>query len=532
MPVLGIDVGSTNTKAVLAEVGPVTDGSGGLVRALRWASRPTPSDADALLALVVDLVREVLDGQRVRPEAIGVASMAETGVPLAADGRPLTPLLRWDGNRAAAEALALERRHGRAELFAATGVRPSAKVPLATWAWLGAHHPAVLAGMAGWAGAADVVALALSGALVTDHTLAGRTMAYRLPEVGAPPAPAFDAGLLATVGVRTDQVPRVAGPSSRGPGLGQVTTGLARHWTTTSRAVQDAGVPRGTPVVVAGHDHAVGTWAAGVRAPGDRGDSVGTAEAVLTVLDRRPDPSAVAAAGMSLVRTVGGRYDALLAGSSSAGAMLSRLREAGPRSDLSDVLAAALADMVADPAPTGVLVLPYLSGRQTPAPDPTARVRVLPETAPGPRLTRAVLEGLCLQARWMLAAQRDLAAGEKRAAADRSNAADGLTLGAEHPLTVLGGPVGAHSAWGRTKARVTPEPLRWVLAEEPVALGAALLAATRSGLLGDPDVLMAGTAPDAAPVLPASTSGPERPRAYDSTFTRFVAAALGAATDR
>ncbi|WP_035062583.1 FGGY family carbohydrate kinase, partial [Cellulomonas bogoriensis] len=126
---LGIDVGSTSTKAVLACVEGVEVGE------LAVASRPTPDQVTELLATVVAVVAEVL-GRGAVPDVVGVASMAETGAALDADARPLTPLLRWDGHRAGAQAEGLARTLGREELFARTGVRPAAKVPLATLAWL------------------------------------------------------------------------------------------------------------------------------------------------------------------------------------------------------------------------------------------------------------------------------------------------------------------------------------------------------------------------------------------------------------
>lgn len=495
---LGVDVGSTNTKVVLAEV------DDGTVVERSVASAPTPRDAPGLVAVVVSLAREALAGAAEPPAVIGVASMAETGVPLADDGTPLTDLLRWDGHRAGEQADALARDLGREALFAATGVRPSAKVPLATLAWLRDVHPDTHRATARWAGVADLVVLALTGDLVTDHTLAGRTMAHRLPVDGALPGPSFDADLLAAVGLGPGHLPRVASPREVAARLDPRRTGAA--WSGAAQALVDAGVPAGTPVVVAGHDHAVGTWAAGVRRPGERADSLGTAEAVLTVLAAPPAPAAVQRAGMSRVRTVDGRHDALLAGSSSAGAMLGWLRDRlavdGPGADTLDRhLDAALAAARADPRPTGVVVLPYLSGRQSPHPDPAARVHVEPG-ADGVLLTRAVLEGICLQARWMLDTQATLGGTDPTG-----------------PLTVLGAAL-AVPAWAWTKRRTTPGRIRDVTAAEPVATGAALLALVRAGVLGDVATLLRE-----APALPSE----DAPRAdvsdFDAAYRAFVDAA-------
>ncbi|MFC4615620.1 L-fuculokinase [Cellulomonas algicola] len=474
---LGVDVGTTNTKVALVDVT--------VPRVLAVASAPTPSPRDAATVLA-GLVARVLPAGPA-PVAVGIASMAETGVPLGPDGTPRGDWLRWDGHRAGAAAHALAARIGRADLFAATGVRASAKIPLATWEWLRSHDPDALhtaAGTCRWAGAADLVGLLLAGRLATDHTLAGRTGAYRLGRPGDLPS-AFDADLLAEVGLRPSQVPEVLAP---GELVGRVVDG----------PFTAAGLAAGTPVTIAGHDHPVGTWAAGVRRPGQAADSVGTAEAVCTILTSDPVPAPVAAAGMSLVRTVTGEHPALLAGSSSAGAAVGwwlRTRASGV--DV-DTLMAEVADL--GDSPLDLLVLPYVSGRQTPDPDPTATPRVLGavDGRSTAQATFGLLAGLALQARWMLDEQSRLAG-----------------TGAPSSVAVLGGPMTANPAWLRLKARVSPTALRLVAEAEPVAAGAALLAADRVGALDGAD--------PAIPSSPVPRTGPGAD--VVDALARFVAAA-------
>jgi xylulokinase len=465
---LGIDIGTTNTKAALVELG----GPEPQVRAV--ASAPTPEPAE-LEAVLLSLIRQTA-GRVGAPEAVGIASMAETGVPLGAGGEPLGPWLRWNSREAAAEADALARRLGRDDLIGATGVRPSAKVPLAKLAWLRAHRPGLRQAMASWSGVADLACYLMTGRLATDHTLAGRTMAYRLPGPGEPTAEAFDAGLLAEVGLRPEHLPAVVAPGAL--------AGRVR-----ARAFVDAGLADGTPVVVAGHDHAVGAYACGVRDPGDVADSVGTAEAVMTVVCGHPDPVLAGRAGMSAVVTVDGRRRALLAGSAGAGATIAWwLEHEGAGLEIFEI--------DPGPGPTGVLVLPYLSGRQTPSPDPAARLRVIgrqPGHSPA-ELGRALLEGLSLHARWMLTEQARLA-GEP----------------APPSVFLFGSPVASNPAWVRVKARTLPDGLRIVREPEPVAAGAALLAAVRAGC-AEPSRLRAEA---------VAGGGSE----YDAMFGAFVAAA-------
>ncbi|GAA3773899.1 FGGY family carbohydrate kinase [Plantactinospora mayteni] len=477
---VGIDLGTTNTKAALVAV----DESGVRVRAL--ASAPTP-EPDAVKPVLLALLRQVLRGAPA-PDAVGIASMAETGVPLGRSGEPLGPWLRWNSHPAGAEADELSRRLGRDHLVAATGVRPTGKVPLATWAWLRANRPDQWTEMAAWAGAADLVCHLLTGRLCTDHTLAGRTMAYRLPDPGRPVPDGFDADLLAEVGLRPEQLPTVVPPDGAAAPL-------------RDPDFVACGLRAGTPVVVAGHDHPVGAYAGGVREPGDVADSLGTAEAVLSVVAGAPDPIEVARAGMSSVVPVSGRHRAILAGSSSAGATVGWWLA----HESAGVTAAELFGRVLESGdrPSDVIVLPYLRGRQAPAPDPAARLRILgrrPAHTPAD-LARAMLEGLCLQTRWMLREQARLA---------------GRT--GPGTVTLLGGAVAGNPAWVRIKAHVLTDALRVVPADEPVAAGAALVAAVRAHRVG--------------PVVPALDwrPGPAVAGAgvdYDQPFARFVAAATG-----
>src|SRR4051812_29625653 len=443
---LGIDVGTTNIKVALTDVG----GADLTIRAV--ASAPTPAPA-RLAEVLAALIKHVL-ADRPPPDAIGIASMAETGVPLAADGAPVGDWLRWDGHRAGAEADELAGRLGWAELVRATGTRPGPKVPLATWLWLRRKEPERFAALARWAGVADFAGLLLTGRLATDHTLAGRTMAYRRPADGAALAERFDPDLLAEVGLRPDQLPDV------------VPAGV-------SGAVRESpftviGLRPGTPVTIAGHDHAVAAYGAGVRRPGEVADSIGTAEALLTIVATAPDPVAVGRAGMSSVVAVDGVTAAVLAGSAAAGALVQWWLEHDPARTPADELFAAVERL--GPAPVDVLVLPYLHGQQTPAPDPAARLLVPDGSRDGSgdgsgdepaRGAKAMLQALCLQARWILAEQARLA---------------GLPDGAAGPITVLGAPIVANPSWQRLKAAVGGRPLRLITEGEATAAGAALLA--------------------------------------------------------
>ncbi|MFV0254114.1 MAG: FGGY-family carbohydrate kinase [Beutenbergiaceae bacterium] len=472
---LGFDIGTTTSKVALIAV------DGPAVSEVSSASAPTPATAEELTDMTAALSRRVMGQRRARVDAVGVASMAESGVPVDRHGRALTPILRWDEGlgRQDAELLA----DLRADLFAATGVRLSAKTPLATWAWLRRTHGSTWAQMRRWLNIADLVVRDLTGASVTDHTLAGRTGGYRLPPRHGSPASTFDQQLLELVGLAPHRLPAVADPRQC---AAAVTSAAAGRYLLTG----------GTPVAVAGHDHQVAAWAAGVRRPGQCADSLGTAEAVLSLVSERPPPASVAAAGMSLTRTPAGIHDAVVGGSATAGAALQAWLERIPAELRPRVLHDAAAGLDHDPEPTGQPALPYLRGRQCPQPNPIATPSWPPDAWPLARQARAVMEGICYQGRWMAQAQGDLGASP------------------EHIAVIAG--TRLPRLWRQTKTAVSPWPLSWVGAAEPVAAGAALLALGRAGAFGSREQALT-SAPTLASETIAAGNDPHR-----ASFREFV----------
>lgn len=451
----GVDVGTTHCKAVVC----AQDGT-----VVSTAQRRTPVDSSGhghdvtlLCRAALDALADAVTAAGQAPDAVGITGMAETGAPLDAAGSALLPALSWSDTRSQAQVDRLRRDHGAAELHRATGVLPSIKTPLARWLWLRDEHAETMRRMRCWAGAADLVAHALTGSVATDITFAQRTMAWDVH------AAAWHADLLALAGLDAERMPEV-----RAPGVPVAVISRAG-------AAAFGGVP-GVPVVVAGHDHLVGAWAAQLRATGESADSMGTAEAVIALADQPPDPTAVAHEGMSYGRYVDGTHWCVVAGMSSSGALVEWFcdRMLGLAGTSSAERYRRFAELVgqARPGPTGICVEPYLHGRSAPRPDPARRLGVHGLTpAHGlPELAKALLEGASHQARWTAETQ-----GELLGAAPKS-------------VTVLGGSV-RQRAWMDIKAAVSPWRTEVCETPEAACLGAAAWAGAALGL--DPTATVA-----------------------------------------
>jgi xylulokinase len=163
---LGIDVGTANTKVCV--VGPEAVVAGTVTRPTATEASVLQADVRALVAEAVELAPEPIQG-------VGISGMAETGAALDRDGRALTGLIGWREQPGIEQAAEVAAELGAAGLFARTGLRLSAKLPVVTWRWLRDTAPEVLAATRLWAGAADLALHALTGTFATHLTHAQRT---------------------------------------------------------------------------------------------------------------------------------------------------------------------------------------------------------------------------------------------------------------------------------------------------------------------------------------------------------------------
>lgn len=493
---VGVDVGSTHIKAVLA-----APGSGVLHVARRATDTHLVRGGGAyhrpaeVLAAVTSAIAECVAsaGMDHRPEGIGITSVGESGVPIDRRSRPVGDMLAWHDPRPDRQAAWLERQVGAMPLFARTGLRPEPKYTLPKLLWLREQKPADFTRLRHWAGAAELVALDLTGELATNASLACRTLAFDVT------ARTWDVELLGLASLGPDVMPEVLS-------LGTATGGL------TAAAAARLGLPSGTPVAIAGHDHLVAALGAGVTGPGDALDSMGSAEATLLVTVRPALTDETRRCGFStgchavdgLFYVIGGLQssgaliewfiETFLGPASSAG--VAGKARAGGRSGASGRAEMAEVDRYArfvelleraGPGPVEPMVRPYLRGRTAPHRDPSASLEFegLRETHTLVDLAAAVVDGASYHVRWML---------------DELARISGTRL---DRVRLTGG--GARNRrWVVAKAALGPGRLEVVRTEEAAALGAALVAGVACGAYASVEAALADASPFDRVTAPAS----------------------------
>ena len=291
---VGIDIGTTACKAAVVSLDGKERSHARV--AMPWTATPTGGQLDAatLVEVALRAASRALDTTPDGPVvAVGVTSMAETGVLLDGAGKSVAPAIVWHDSRGTDEVGHLRREVGDARFRAVTGLPLDALCSAAKYLWLRRHHAGSERGRR-WLNVAEWVVHRLGGDQVSERSLASRTGWLRLADAspwveglqscGAPP------GLLA-------DVVGAAAPA------GSVTFGPPRL--------------RGAVLTVGGHDHLCGAVGAGATRPGDVYDSCGTAEALVAAVSPPVERHTVAAAvegGVTIGWHVLGDRHALLAG--------------------------------------------------------------------------------------------------------------------------------------------------------------------------------------------------------------------------
>jgi xylulokinase len=458
--VLGIDIGTSSTKAVVA------DADGTIVAtALRdhAVSMPRPGwvehDAEhTWWAELVAVCNELAPHARDRLRGVCVSGIGPCVVPCDDQLRPLRPAILYGiDTRATEEIDELEQRFGADAILRRGGSVLSSQAIGPKLLWLRHHEPEVWASTAGWYMASSFAVARLTGEYVLDHQSASQCNPLYDLDAGDW---AHDWGAEIAGGV---QLPRLVWPSEQ---VGVVSAGAA----------EETGLPAGTPVVAGTVDAWAEAFSVGVRRDGDLMLMYGSTIFVVRVGEATTaDPLLWATQGVE----AGTR--SLAAGMSTAGSLTEWVRSlvGGPGWD--ELLADAAAG---PPGARGLLLLPYFAGERTPIYDPLARGVLAGLTLQHGRgdLLRAVYEGTALGVRQILALVADASGPPARVVAVGGGTSSELwlqivsdvtgvtqevpaqTIGACYGdclLAAIGvGLVPDRTDWSRTKRSVEPDAAR------------------------------------------------------------------------
>jgi len=442
--VIGIDVSTTATKAVLVDEAGAVRGIG-LAEYSFSVPQPLWSEQEPELWWegTVAAIRSVLASTGVPAAdvvAVGLTGQMHGAVLLDADGRVLRPAILWNDQRTGAECDEIRRVLGPERLVAITGNDALTGFTAPKLVWVRDHEPEVWSRLAHVLLPKDFVRLRLTGEYALDKADGSGTLLFDLAARDWSPA------VLAPLGIDPAWLPRTfEGPEVTG--------------TITAAAAEATGLRPGTPVVAGGGDQSANAVGVGVVSEGTMALSLGTSGVVFATTHAPLfEPHGRVHA---FCHAVPGRWHMMSVMLSAAGSLRWFRDTLAPGVDFGDLVAPA-AEVPA--GSDGLLFLPYLTGERSPYPDPLARGAFVGLTVAHDRrhLTRAVLEGVAFGLRDGL----DLMIEAGMAAPAQIRASGGGTVS---PL------------WRQILADVLRAEIAGVNTAEGAAYGAALLAAVGVG---------------------------------------------------
>lgn len=448
--ILGIDLGTTSTKAVAYDVRGRMVASAAEATVTHyprplWAYFKPVELWGAVTAAVRGVVSQVGDPARIK--SVAVASFAEAGVPVDAHGSPTYNVIAWFDRRTIPQADWLLETIGEQRLFERSGLALQPIFTLCKLLWLKENEPDAWSRTRGWLMADSYIAWRLGGAPASDYSQAARTLAFDLQHLK------WDTDLVSAVQID----PTVLSPVMQaGTPIGTV----------SKEGAAATGLVEGTVIGVGGHDHVCGAFAAGVTQHGAVLDSMGTAEALFVALDKPIwDPDLGRGGYTQGAHVAAGKYYGF-GGLYTSGASVDWIRSITGREDRMALTGAAAA---IPPGSNGATFMPHLRLSSPPNIDPRSRAAFLGLTTDIDQasLVRAVYEGIAYEARASIEPLVGFAGSD--------------TL---PDFTVIGGSA-RNELLLQIKASVTNRPHHVMAIHEATALGGALLGGLAAGIYRD-----------------------------------------------
>ena len=383
---LGLDIGTSGTKAILVSPDGVVVGSATGSYPLH-SPRPlwTEQDPADWWNAVVAGIRTLMEECEVTPgeiAAVGLTGQMHGLVALDQDGEVIRPCIMWNDQRTHEQCAEITNSLGEDALIRITGKPLLPSFTASKLAWVKTHEPHVFRRIAKILLPKDYIRYRLTGELLSEVSDASGTSLFDVARR------TWSDEIITALNIPRSWLPDV----SESPVI-------SAH--VSAQGSEQTGLLQGTPVVGGAGDQAAEAVGCGILSEGSVSVAVGTSGVVFAATDAyRFDPAGRVHAYCHAVPDTWHLMGVML----SAGGSLRWYRDtfcleekriaAESGADVYDVLTSAAADV--PPGSEGLIFLPYLTGERTPHADPYARAMFFGMTLrhSKPHLTRSILEGV------------------------------------------------------------------------------------------------------------------------------------------
>lgn len=396
---LGVDIGTTSTKAVLFDrAGKVITGD----TVFYALETPNPliaeQDPEEIFRAVLTSVRKTIRKSEIDTKQLKLVSFSSAMhslIAVDAEGSLLTQSITWADTRSAKHAKYIKERLNGHEIYLRTGTPIHAMSPLAKLVWLKDEKPKVFEQAAKFIGIKEFVFHELFGTYVVDHSIASATGLFNLEQLD------WDREALAVAGITPEHL------SHPVPTTHQLTGLVTEH-------ALFMGIPENVPFIIGASDGVLANLGVDAIEPGVLAVTIGTSGAIRTVTtEPKTDPK-----GRTFCYALTENHWVVGGPVNNGGIILRWLRDEFASSEVEtakrlgidpyDVLTK-IADTV-NPGADGLLFHPYLTGERAPLWDANARGSFFGLSIHHKKqhMIRAVLEGIVFNLYTVLLAVEEL----------------------------------------------------------------------------------------------------------------------------
>lgn len=273
---LGVDIGTTSTKAILyTKLGEVVTSY-----TINYPLHtPNPlvaeQDPDEIVDAVLGTIRETMRKSDISTDQLNFISFSSAMHSLIAvdqDGSLLTNSITWADTRSAEYAKKIKEEHNGHEIYLRTGTPIHAMSPLAKLVWLKEEKPAIFEKATKFISIKEYVFYKLFGNFVVDYSIASATGLFNLQALD------WDAEALQLAGVTREQLSKIVPTTYK-------MTGVKQEYQSYM------GIDGKVPFIIGASDGVLSNLGVNAIDPGVVAVTIGTSGAIRTVYNEpKTDP--------------------------------------------------------------------------------------------------------------------------------------------------------------------------------------------------------------------------------------------------
>lgn len=267
---LGVDIGTTSTKAVLFDL----KGNAFQQSSVEYPLNvPEPGAAEQdpkeILEAVKESIRTVMKRSEIDKNALKFISFSaamHSVIAVDKEGNPLTPSITWADQRSEPYAEKIKKQTGL-ELYKKTGTPIHPMSPLTNISWIREEKPNIFKQTAKFIGIKEYVFKAFFNEYVVDHSIASATGLLNIYTMD------WDAEALEIAGIGPDQLSKLVPTTSQYKSIDPI-------------LADEMGISSEVPFIIGANDGCLANLGVDAVMPGEVAITIGTSGAIRTVTDK------------------------------------------------------------------------------------------------------------------------------------------------------------------------------------------------------------------------------------------------------